>query len=197
VTAVDRSDSAKLTKEEILEPKGWILLSFIMDPRTGLGRYRDFRISNYQMMMDMIDYCSKISIDQILSQHDVKERIDKYQEQDELFQIMIEQKTHIEGNIIITDLRGEEEIYTGNRFRIYAMYPEQNISIWLIDGKQNENAVFAVGASIINKSSETDVGNLMLHFGGGGHKKVGTCQVPYSEVDRVLAELIDEINDDT
>lgn len=196
VTAVDKTDSAKFTKEEILKPEGWVLLSFIMDPRTGLGRYHDFRISNIQLMMNMIEYCYEMSIDQILSQQDVKERINKYREQDELFRKMIHENTRIERNVIITDLRGREEIYIGNRFIIYVMYPEQNISIWLIDGKQKENAVFAVGASIINKTCKSNIGSLMLHYGGGGHKKVGGCQVPYSEVDRVLAELIDEIKED-
>lgn len=188
--AVDKSDSGNLTAEEILRPEKWILLSFIMDPRTGLGRFRDYRISNYQLMIDMIDYCRMLTIDEILAIPDVQERVSRYFDQDALFREMIKDHTRVEGNVIITDLRNVKPIFTGNRFLVYSLYPEQNISVWVVDGREKLNCVFACGRSILDRSANTDIGSLMLKHGGGGHPAVGTCQVPYEAADQVLADIV-------
>jgi nanoRNase/pAp phosphatase (c-di-AMP/oligoRNAs hydrolase) len=195
MAAVDKSDSGRLTVDEITNPQGWILLSFIADPRTGLGRFRDYRISNYQLMDDLIEYCGKISIEEILRIPDVAERVKRYFEQNDQYKKMIFEHTRTDGNVIVTDLRGEETIYSGNRFLIYSLYPEANISVWLIDGRNKQNCVYAVGHSIINRSSKIDVGSLMLTYGGGGHRTVGTCQVPYERADLVLQELVAAMKD--
>lgn len=196
IAAVDKADSGRFTPEEILNPAGWVLLSFIMDPRTGLGRYRDYRISNYDLMMKMIGLCRDKTADEMLADPDVAERVKRYFEQDAQFRRMITAHTRVDGNVIITDLRNVAEIFTGNRFVIYALYPTQNISIWLIDGKQKQNAVFAVGHSIINRTSRTNVGSLMLGYGGGGHHRVGTCQVPHDDADVTLMELVERMKQD-
>ncbi|MCL2663099.1 MAG: exopolyphosphatase [Oscillospiraceae bacterium] len=196
VIAVDKVDAAKLTKEEILNPSGWVLLGFIMDPRTGLGRFRDFRIPNYALMENLIDACATQTIEEILANPDVKERVDLYFEQDALFKKMVEAQTTIHKNVILTDLRGVDPIYTGNRFLVYSLYPEQNISIWAVDGRGKLNCPIAVGHSVINRTSTTDVGSLMLKYGGGGHFQVGTCQVPYDEADTVLKEMVEKMNAD-
>ncbi len=190
VAYVDKVDAAKLTAGEIQNPEGWILLGFIMDPRTGLGRFRDFRIPNYELMEVLIDACRTQSIEQILANPDVQERVKTYREQNALFRDMVKKVTRTDGNVIISDLRGVDPIYTGNRFMIYSMYPDQNISIWAVDGRNKQNCPLAVGHSILNRTSRTDVGALMLKYGGGGHPQVGTCQVPYGEADRVIAELV-------
>ncbi len=189
IKAVDKVDSGSLTADEILNPKGWILLGFIMDPRTGLGRFRNFRISNYELMEVLIDACRTMNIDEILELPDIQERVVLYNQQTELFKEMIRQYTHIEENVIITDLRNVDTIYTGNRFLIYSMYPKANISIWVVDGRMKQNCSIAVGHSIINRTSNTNVGSLLLKYGGGGHKQVGTCQVDYDMVDDVISEL--------
>jgi len=196
IAAVDKADAGKFTPDEILNPAGWALLSFIMDPRTGLGRYRDYRISNYGLMMKMIDMCRDKTPGEMLADPDVTERVKRYFEQDAQFRAMILGHTRVDGNVIITDLRNVAEIYTGNRFVIYALYPEQNISVWLIDGKHKQNAVFAVGHSIINRTAKTNVGSLLLGYGGGGHHRVGTCQVPYSDADVTLSELLERMKQD-
>lgn len=193
---VDKVDAGKLTREEILHPEGWVLLGFIMDPRTGLGRFRNFRISNYQLMEELMDACRTLDIDGILENPDVKERVELYFEQDALFKEMVQQNTTLHGNAIVTDLRGVETIYTGNRFLLYSLYPDQNISLWLVDGRGKQNCPIAVGYSVINRTSNTDVGALMLKYGGGGHRQVGTCQVPYDDADHVLAEMLEKINAD-
>ena len=193
---VDRVDSGQLTREEILEPRDWILLGFIMDPRTGLGRFREFRISNYQLMEKLMDDCRTKTIEEILADPDVAERIKMYWEQNSLYKDMVEKHTTLDGNVIITDLRDVDTIYTGNRFLLYSMYPEQNISIWVIDGRQKINCVFAVGHSILNRTSNTNVGELLLRYGGGGHRQVGTCQVPYEEADAVLQTFVKQMKED-
>lgn len=193
VLAVDKADSGNFTVEQILNPEGWDLLSFVMDPRTGLGRYRDYRISNYQLMMDMIEYCRQKSVSEILEIEDVKERTRRYFEQDSLFKDMLRSNVTINGNVIVLDLRNQAEIYTGNRFLLYSLYPDQNVSIQVLWGFQKQNIVMTCGYSIINKSCTTDIGSLMLKYGGGGHKKVGTCQVAIEKADEVLAELIGQM----
>jgi nanoRNase/pAp phosphatase (c-di-AMP/oligoRNAs hydrolase) len=196
VEAVDAVDSGDISVEDIMEPSGWVLLGFIMDPRTGLGRVRDFTISNYELMEKLIEVCRVKKIDGILKDPDIIERIEKYEEQNNLFKIMVLEHTQTYNNVIVTDLRGVSPIYTGNRFLIYAMYPEQNISIWVVDGRNKQNAPIAVGHSILNRTSKTDVGSLMLKYGGGGHKQVGTCQVAYEICDQVIRELVEKMNAD-
>jgi len=193
IEAVDKVDSGNLTKEEILDPTGWILLGFISDPRTGLGRFRDFRISNYQLMEELINLFRNKSIEEILALPDVAERISLYKEQTVFFVDMLKKHTRTDANVIITDLRGLEIIYTGNRFLVYSLFPEQNISVWIVDGKQKMNVALACGHSILNRTSKTNVGDLMLRYGGGGHPMVGTCQILYNDADRVIGEIISQM----
>ena len=191
--AVDKSDSADFKAEEVLHPKGWVLLSFIMDARTGLGRYRDYRVSNIELMRDMITYCRTMGIDEILKVPDVVERVERYQKQEDAYQAMLKANSYSSGNVIVIDLRNVEEILSGNRFIEYSLYPEQNVSIRAIWGKGKKNIVFTVGHSIINRTCRTDVGSLMLKHGGGGHRAVGTCQVSVEEADRVFEVLIKQL----
>jgi len=190
---VDRCDSGDLTREEVENPEGWVLLSFIMDPRTGLGRYRDYNISNYQLMEELIGFCRTMSIEDILAHPDVKERVDRYLEHQEPYKQMLRGICEVHGNLVVMDLRKQEEIYTGNRFQVYALFPECNISMRVLWGLKKQNTVFTVGHSILNRTCKTDVGSLMLRYGGGGHKAVGTCQVSNATAEHAKRELIDEI----
>lgn len=193
---VDRCDSGQLTHEEVLNPSGWVMLSFIMDPRTGLGRYRDYRISNYALMTNMVEWCSTMAVEDILAQPDVQERIVRYHEQTALFSEQMERCTTVHGNLAVIDLRKEEEIFTGNRFLVYSLFPQCNISMHVIWGREKQNVVFTVGWSIMNRSSNTDVGRLMLEYGGGGHERVGTCQVATGRAEKVRNALIERITAD-
>lgn len=190
---VDKVDSGELSPDEVLHPSGWVLLGYIMDPRSGLGRFRNFTISNYDLMKLLAKACIDKSIGEILAMNDVKERIEVYHEQAEAFKDMIQKHAKTEGGAIVVDLRGVETINAGNRFMIYTLFPRQNISVWVIDGKNKQNAVITVGYSIINQSATVNVGSLLLRYGGGGHIKVGTCQVDYADADRVIREIVDTI----
>jgi len=194
--AVDKGDSAQFNMTEVLHAKRWELLNFIMDSRTGLGRFRDFRISNYELMMDLIDFGKDHNIEQLLALPDVKERTDLYFEHEEKFKAQIKRCATVHGNLVVLDLRAEEIIYAGNRFVIYALFPQCNISIHIMWGLKKQNTVFATGKSIFDRSSKTNVGELMLKYNGGGHNAAGTCQVPHEQNEACLAELISAINAD-
>ncbi|RAU21332.1 exopolyphosphatase [Paramagnetospirillum kuznetsovii] len=194
--AVDKADSAQYSEEDILAPSDWTLLNFIMDPRTGLGRFRDFKISNTQLMLDLIGYCRNHSIAEIMALPDVVERIHLYEAHAERAEHQLNRCTKIHGNLAVLDLREEETIFAANRFMIYALFPHSNISMHVMWGAKKLNTVFAVGKSILDRSSKTDVGHLMLEYGGGGHNAAGTCQVETERAEVVKAELIARIRAD-
>jgi nanoRNase/pAp phosphatase (c-di-AMP/oligoRNAs hydrolase) len=194
--AVDKGDAAQFSLEEILEPTGWTLLNFLMDPRTGLGRFREFRISNYQLMMELIDVCTTLSVEEILELPDVAERVELYLEHADRAAAQIGRCATVHGNLVVLDLRDEEVIHPTNRFTIYAMFPQCNISIHVLWGLKQQNTVFATGKSIIDRGSRTNVGELMLEYGGGGHEAAGTCQIANEDAARVLGELVERINAD-
>jgi nanoRNase/pAp phosphatase (c-di-AMP/oligoRNAs hydrolase) len=193
MAAVDKADSARFSREEILAPGGWVLLNFLMDARTGLGRFRDFRISNYALMLDLIDRCRTMTIDEIVALPDVQERVALYREHEALATEQIRRCAREHGKLVVLDLRAEDPIYAVNRFMIYALYPTANLSIHVMWGLQRQNTVFAIGKSILDRSSALDVGALCLAYGGGGHRNAGTCQVDNATADRSLGEIIARI----
>jgi len=194
--AVDQADAAQYSKDDILDPKGWTLLNYIMDPRTGLGRFREFRISNYQLMMELIDACLTKTVDEILQMPDVKERVDLYREHEPKAKEQIKRCSTVHKHLVVLDLRKEEPIWPTNRFTIYALYPQCNISIHVMWGLKKQNTALATGKSILDRSSKTNIGELMLKYGGGGHEAAGTCQVDNDKADSVLGELTAKINAD-
>lgn len=195
--AVDTADAARFSRDEILAPRDWVMLNFIMDPRTGLGRFRDFRISNYQLMMALIDYCRTNSIQQILALPDVKERVDLYNSQREAFLEQIARCSSLHGNAVVLDYREEEVIYSGNRFLVYALFPECNVSIHLLRSRVPETTVMAMGKSILNRSNPVDIGDLCLQHGGGGHAAAGTCQIPSSATDELVPAVVHALDQKT
>ena len=194
MTAVDQADSAQYGRADILAPERWSLLNFIMDARTGLGRFRNFRISNYTLMMELIEYCRNHTIEQILELADVKERTDLYWSHQHRFIEQLESRSRQDGEVVILDLRGQDPIFAGNRFMIYALYPTATVSIHVLNGLKNQNTVLAVGKSIINRASPAHIGSLMLEYGGGGHHAAGTCQVDNINADAILATIAGRLN---
>ncbi len=194
--AVDKADAAEFTIDDILNPRGWVLLNYLMDSRTGLGRFREFRISNYQLMLELINSVRNLTIDEVLALPDMVERIDLYRDHTERAQAQIRRCTTVHGNLAVLDLRNEETIWAVNRFMIYALFPQANISIHVMWGVRRQNTVLATGKSITNRTSKTHIGELMLQYKGGGHDNAGTCQVDNEQADAVLQELIGRINAD-
>jgi nanoRNase/pAp phosphatase (c-di-AMP/oligoRNAs hydrolase) len=141
-----------------------------------------------------MDCCRDYTIDELLMLPNVAERVEYYHQQSADFRDMILRYSRTEGDVIITDLRGVTTINTGNRFLLYSLFPEQNISIWVVEGFAG-NCVIAVGHSILNRTSGVNVGQIMAKHGGGGHDKVGTCQIPHDEADDIINELIEFFNE--
>ena len=191
--AVDKADSAAFSMDDVLHPEDWELLSFLMDARTGLGRFREFRVSNYHLMMDLIDYCKDHTIDEILNLPDIQERVELYRAHEKPFKDQLKRCTTMHDNLVVLDLRNEETIFSGNRFMIYALFPKCNISIYVLWGLKKQNTVFTIGKSIFNRSSNVDIGELCYRYGGGGHKNAGTCQIANENAERVHQELINKI----
>ena len=194
MTAVDKADSAQFSRDEILNPTGWTLLNFLMDSRTGLGRFREFTVSNYELMMQLIDKCRHLSVDEVLALPDVRERIGLYEAQRELFTEQLRRCTVVHGQLALLDLRGEETIFAGNRFMIYAMHPHCNISTHVMWGLRQQNTVFAIGKSILDRGSPVNVGEVCAAYGGGGHTAAGTCQVANERAEEVKTDLIERLN---
>lgn len=192
--AVDKGDSADFTIDEILHPEGWVLMHYLMDPRTGLGRFRNFRISNYELMMQLIGFCMNHTIEEILELPDVKERVELYFAQTELFKAQLRRIARLYDKVVVLDLREEEIIHAGNRFMIYALYPEAQISVHVAWGFKKQNTAVMIGKSIVNKASDVDIGELCLTYGGGGHKNAGTCQLDNDKVDAILPDIIKALN---
>ena len=194
--AVDKGDAAQFSRDDILDPQGWDLLNMLMDARTGLGRFHDFRISNYQLMMDLIAYCKDHAIEDIMKLPDVAERVELYREHSAKAKQQILRCATVHKNLVVLDLRDEETIWTTNRFTIYALFPQCNISIHVMWSLKKMNTVFATGKSILDRSSKTNVGELMLKYGGGGHHAAGTCQVENEVAVARLAEIVEQITRD-
>lgn len=194
MAAVDKADAAQFNMNEVLNPTDWELLNLLMDSRTGLGRFREFRISNYQLMMELIDYCRTHNIEEILQLPDVQERVALYEEHKPAFEDQLKRCSTVYENLVVLDLRDENIIYPGSRFHIYATFPECNISIHQMNGFKNQNTVFATGKSIFDRTCKTNIGELMLQYGGGGHSAAGTCQIDNDQSETALAELISVIN---
>lgn len=194
MAAVDQADTAQFTRDEILNPQRWVLLNFLMDSRTGLGRFREFRISNYDLMMQLIDYCRDHTVDEILQLPDVKERVDLYFQHEPAFKDQIKRCAAVHGNLVVLDLRGEDTIYPGNRFMVYALFPQCRVSMHVLRGVKQQNTVFAIGKSILDRSSPLDVGDLCLSYDGGGHVAAGTCQVDSAQADPMKAALIRKLH---
>ena len=192
--AVDKGDSADFTVDEILNPTGWVLLHYLMDPRTGLGRFRQFRISNYDLMMELISYCMDHTVEEILELPDVKERVELYFQEADMFKEQLQKIAKVYDKVVVLDLRNEEVIHAGNRFMIYAMYPETQISVHVAWGFRKQNTAVMIGKSIVNKASTVDIGELCLKYGGGGHHNAGTCQLENDVVDQQLPDIIAALN---
>ena len=192
---VDKADSARFEKSDVLTPSGWVLLSFLTDPRTGLGRFHDFRISNYSLMMELTNLCRHMPIEQVLEHPDVRERVDIYNEHAAKAADQIRRCATMHGKVVVFDPREEENIWPTNRFMIYALFPEATVSVHVMWGLRKQNTVLAVGKSIFDRSSRCNVGDLMLAHGGGGHPAAGTCQIANDAYEPVLADVVKKIND--
>lgn len=194
IEAVDKADTAAYSKEEILNPTGWTLLNFIMDVRTGLGAFKDFALPHEDLMRKLSDMIRTDDADSILNHPDVVERLDVYKMQEPLFKKQLEKAATFYGDLVVLDLRHEVTLYAGNRFMVYAMYPQVHTSLHVLNSHDPALVLFAAGRSIINRSATADIGALMLENGGGGHQAAGSCQVTHERAEEMKKALIEALS---
>jgi hypothetical protein len=195
MAAVDKADSGQFSRDEILHPQRWVLLNFLVDQRTNLEPWGKFRISGEQFKLDLIDHCGRMTIDNILAISDVKERADIYFQYEDAYKKLLNASARIHHNVAILDFREQKPIYPGNRFIIYALFPQCNISILIRSNTEKDKTIFSVGKSILNRTSSVNIGELMLAHGGGGHRSAGACHVDNHVANKVLEALLKKITD--
>jgi hypothetical protein len=185
LTETDRLDSADLTPDDVSNPQGWILVGYTLDPRTGMARYRDY-------FMHVLDLVTKYPDDPsaVLADPDVAERVQLLNDQQWAFMEHLIQYSRIDGNVIVTDVRGVSNAPLGNRFFIYTLFPDANVSVRAADGAGGAFVTIQAGHSIFNRTCKTDVGELLAGYGGGGHRGAGTAQPATAEADAVLEAVI-------
>ena len=182
VDETDRLDAAQLTPDDVEHPRDYILLGYTIDSRTGLGDFNTY-------FLHLIDWLKTMSIEEVLEQPEVRERIERLRREQTEFKSLLQRNSFRLNNVVITDLREIERLPAGNRFLVYMLFPEANVSLRVHWGPSHNSVIAAVGHSIFNRTCNTSVGELMSRYGGGGHRGAGTCVLPVEKA----ADAIDEI----
>jgi nanoRNase/pAp phosphatase (c-di-AMP/oligoRNAs hydrolase) len=182
VRETDRLDAAQLTPDDVESPRDYILLGYTIDSRTGLGDFNTY-------FLHLVDWLKTMSIAEVLEQPEVKERIERLRHDQQEFKRLLQRNSFTLNNVVVTDLREIERLPAGNRFLVYSLFPDANVSLRVHWGPSHNSVIAAVGHSIFNRTCNTSVGDLMSRYGGGGHRGAGTCVLP---VDKA-ADAIDEI----
>ena len=191
--ALDKADTACFTKEEILNPTGWALFNFILDPKTSFERFHDFSMSHDDLCSLLIEKWNGQSIEEIMKLPELQERVLLYHTYQEHFIEQIKRSALVHKNVVIVDLSNEEVLYPGNRFMVYALYPQCDLSLFIQKENNDKKVTFSMGKSILKRTSPVDIGKLLLKYNGGGHAGAGTCQSKVSDMDKVKAELMGDI----
>jgi hypothetical protein len=186
VAETDRFESASLSVMDVAAPRGVILLGFIIDPRTGLGSFKEFFIK-------LVGWLKEYEIDEVLAQPEVAERIRKYEEANMTFNEALNENTRVDGNVIVTDFRNIKKVPVGNRFLVYTAYPVRNVSVRVQWGPRKEFVAVTIGHSIFNKTCKTNIGRLCSDYGGGGHKGAGGCVLKTGTADEEIKEIIERL----
>lgn len=193
IAAVDKAHSGQFCANDIFSPEGWTLLHFMLDPRTGLGRFRCFDMTCFELINYLSDFCRDHAIDDIMALPEIKKRVALYRAHQSSFIEQLRRCTTLMNGIAIIDLRDEKIIYSGNRFMVYALFPEAHISIHKYWGRGKRNVVLAAGKSILNRKESGHIGELMLLHGGRGHANVGSCQIPANDIGEVEETILQSL----
>lgn len=195
LNAVDKAHKANYTREEVLNPAGYDMINFITDARTNLGKVRAFRISNYALMINMVDELLDKSADEILRLPDVEERVEYYEESKKDYVEMLDNNSDLEDGILKIDLRNETHLVPANRFVMFAHNPDCKVAAQVLWGLNNQNTVIALGKNIFNKPAELDLGQILRKYGGYGHANSGSIQVDNFKADKMFQALLSEVKE--
>ncbi|HEY4640407.1 MAG TPA: exopolyphosphatase [Thermoanaerobaculia bacterium] len=182
VDETDRLDSAQLSPDDVESPRDYILLGYTIDSRTGLGDFHGY-------FNKLIEWLKTMPIDEILRQPEVSRRVERIRNEQDEFKRLLQRNSFQLNNVVVTDLREIDHLPAGNRFLVYSLFPDTNVSLRVHWGPAHNSVIAAVGHSIFNRTCRTSAGELMSRFGGGGHRGAGTCVLPLEKA----AEAIDEI----
>jgi nanoRNase/pAp phosphatase (c-di-AMP/oligoRNAs hydrolase) len=183
VGETDRLDAAQLTMDDVTSPRDYILLGLTLDSRTGLGAYQDY-------FHKLLEWVRERPIEDVLQEPDVMDRVERMREQDGKFRKLTLLHSRLQGNVVITDFRGADAPPVGNRFIVYTLYPQANISVRVHWGPQRKRVALVAGHSIFNRTSKTNIGWLMSRYGGGGHRGAGSCLLDPAQADGQIAEIV-------
>src|SRR5437867_1348493 len=186
VDETDRLDGARLTPDDVEKPRDYILLGYTIDSRTGLGSFDDY-------FKKLVDWIKTMPIEEVLRQPEVRERVERIFSEQEQFRRLLQRNSFRLNNVVVTDLREIEHLPAGNRFLVYSLFPDANVSLRVHWGPSHESVVAAVGHSIFNRTCNTSVGDLMSKYGGGGHRGAGTCILPLDKAAEVIEEILFEL----
>lgn len=184
--ATDKLDSAQLDRDDIVDPKGWVLVGYTLDPRSGLGAFKEY----FRHLMAL---AQTKTVAEILEDPEVKAHVSRLKRETEDFKRHLVDSSRLDGNVVVTDVRGNRSAPSGNRFLIYDLFPAANVSVRVAGGHDGKYVSIQVGRSILNRTNRTNVGILMAEYGGGGHEGAGTCQPATADADRVLGEIIETL----
>jgi nanoRNase/pAp phosphatase (c-di-AMP/oligoRNAs hydrolase) len=188
VSETDRFDSAQLSMEDVTDPKGEILLGFTIDGRTGIGKFKDY-------FMNLVDWLKEMTVDEVLQQPEVAERIELMKKSNAAFLEILKENSVMDGNVVVTDFRSVEKVPVGNRFLVYTLFPEANVSVRLQWGPNREFVATTLGHSIFNRTSKANCGEICGKFGGGGHKGAGAVPLKSDSADQKVAEIVGILKD--
>jgi|TARA_B100000315_G_C14576149_1_gene588012 hypothetical protein len=185
----DRVDSARLGMEDVLNPNRFVLLSYTLDPRSGLGAFKRY-------FLNLIDWLKTKKIEEIMEIPEVEGRVRMILSEQERYRQALLETSYLDDNVVVTDFRRFDTTPAGNRFLIYTLFPQSNISARMFHGKDQGFVVVAVGHSIFNRTSKTHVGNLLAEYGGGGLRGAGTAQLPTDTADETISKIIERMKQD-
>lgn len=186
VTETDRFDSAQLEPEDISDPQGIALIGFTIDPRTGMGRFKEY-------FLDLAKWFKTMELQEIMKQAEVKARVKKYRENNMLFTELLKHNSHLDENVAITDFRGLSSPAIGNRFAVYSMFPKCNVSLRLQWGPQRQFVAATLGHNIFNRTCRTNIGHLCSDFNGGGHRGAGACVLQPDRAEAQIKQIIQRL----
>lgn len=183
VRETDRFDSARLTREDIENPRGHILLGYTIDGRSGFGDFEAY----FHLLAGLL---KSGPIGEVLRHPEVRKRCEQLRSDDKKFRAALLAHSRLDDNVVITDFRKMKQIPRGNRFLVYTLFPDASASVRLHWGPGRRFVVAAVAHSILNRACETNIGELVSRYGGGGHRGAGTTPLPPERVEAAVEEIV-------
>ena len=189
IRQTDDIDSANLTIEQIRQPERYphVLLSM-----TILGN--DLKeIPYWEHLTSLL---RRFPVESVVADPEVAVRCREAVERNSVFKTHLLNNTRLQEHVAITDFRSMQPAPDGNRFLVYALYPEASVSVKIrFADPLSENLIVSVGRSILKDGCNVNIGKLLTRFGGGGHAGAGACKFSAADGDRYIPEIINTLEE--